>query len=60
MITTRNERYMLQAYLLMLRRTLELIDDTNMIRLEQDRKWRFYRDMAIKYKCKHEAENLPN
>lgn len=57
---TRNERYMFQSYLMLLRRTLELIDEETQMKLEQDRQWRFYRDTAIRYKARKEAEEKPN
>lgn len=53
---TRNEKYMFQAYLLLLRRTLELIDEETQMMLEQDRLWKFYRDTALRYKARQEAE----
>lgn len=57
---TRNERYMYQAYLLLLRRTIELLDEQTLFILERDRKWRFYRDIADQYRERSLTETLPN
>ena len=57
---TRNERYMYQAYLLLLRRTIELLDEQTLFILESDRKWRFYRDIADQYRERSLTETQPN
>lgn len=57
---SRNEKYMFQSYLLLLRRTVELLDEETLFKLEKDRMWKFYRDSAIKYRARNEAEKKPN
>lgn len=51
-------RHLVQAYLLLLRRTLELIPDEVMIELETDNQWSFYYRTAVELRKK--LDDKPN
>lgn len=54
-------RLLLQSYMMLMSRTIDLLTDEEIMRLESDRKWRFYYQMALENKLKYqERREKPN
>ena len=43
---------LMKAYMLLMKRTVEILPDDMLIMLEQDHKWKFFFRMATEYKNK--------
>lgn len=53
----RDVRMLMQSYMLLMSRTIEILTDEEIMRLESDKKWRFYYNMAMENKQKIETRS---